>query len=544
MNKMNFFWHKIFGVALCCLGVLLALICLMLLTEKDIFSIFFLICAIICIVPGIHLLKSSNQTQAQSTENANEFYQQKIAEAEQYYNDKKLEADNYYNSKQEEAIQYYNNKKLEADSYYSNKQEETERYIEKRNNDLTTLEQQLLTLQDQLAELEEMDLIQYSQIYIDKNKTSEQYRNELAVLKLNETNLVKADMAVNVFLEQSRKSANDNTKQILRCFNAETQIIIDSVKPNNIDKMRNKIIKSFEILNKIFAVDGLELTEKILQIKLEQLTCAYGYQIKKEAEKEEQRLIRQQMLEEERVRRELEAEKAKLEKEEKQFQNEINKLMKYMQKANEIEKQLYIDKIQSLENKLALLEKDKEQVLQREQNTRAGFVYVISNIGSFGEGIYKIGMTRRLEPMDRIKELGSASVPFEFDVHAMIFSEDAPALENILHKTFRKYEVNKVNQRKEFFRVPLSEIEKVVTENHNATVIFTEFAKAEQYRESLLIAENEHTEEYTSVNNSDYLQPEYNPEIYLHTKWGIYEKPVPYTIQVKYGYRTDAKKVF
>ena len=116
-------------------------------------------------------------------------------------------------------------------------------------------------------------------------------------------------------------------------------------------------------------------------------------------------------------------------------------------------------------------------------------MYVISNIGSFGEDIYKIGMTRRLEPLDRVKELGDASVPFEFDVHAMIFSEDAPKLENILHTTFRDKQVNKVNSRKEFFHISLSEIEKVVKENHNATVEFTMVAKAEQYRESLRLAE-------------------------------------------------------
>ena len=151
--------------------------------------------------------------------------------------------------------------------------------------------------------------------------------------------------------------------------------------------------------------------------------------------------------------------------------------------------QKYIDKIKELEDKLKLVEKDKANVLEREQNTRAGYVYIISNIGSFGENVYKIGMTRRLEPLDRVKELGDASVPFEFDVHAMIFSEDAPTLETTLHNTFKANQVNKVNPRKEFFRVSLPEIEKVVKENHNATVTFTQVAKAEQYRESLRLAE-------------------------------------------------------
>lgn len=139
-------------------------------------------------------------------------------------------------------------------------------------------------------------------------------------------------------------------------------------------------------------------------------------------EKEQQKAIKEQMIEEEKVRREIDREKKRIDKEQRQFNSEISKLIAYMQKANaDVEKELYANKIQELEEKLKELEVIRENVLQRELNTRAGYVYVISNIGSFGEDIYKIGMTRRLEPMDRIKELSSASVPFEFDVHAMIF---------------------------------------------------------------------------------------------------------------------------
>ena len=195
-------------------------------------------------------------------------------------------------------------------------------------------------------------------------------------------------------------------------------------------------------------------------------------------------------MEEEKVRREIEREKQKIEKEENQFNNEVKKLMGYMQKAkDDVEKQLYIDKIQELEDKLKALASDKENVLQREQNTRAGFVYIISNIGSFGESVYKIGMTRRLDPMDRINELSSASVPFPFDVHAMIFSEDAPALETLLHHHFQENQVNKVNARKEFFRVDLDEIKKLVLENHNATVKFVDIPDALEYRETLKMEE-------------------------------------------------------
>ena len=134
--------------------------------------------------------------------------------------------------------------------------------------------------------------------------------------------------------------------------------------------------------------------------------------------------------------------------------------------------------------------KNLENIDYREANKRAGYVYVISNIGSFGEGIYKIGMTRRLEPMDRVDELGDASVPFKFDVHAMIFSDDAPTLENALHKAFDDRKVNMINGRKEFFRVSLEEIEKVVKENHEKLIEFNEVPDAEQYRETLKIKES------------------------------------------------------
>lgn len=326
-----------------------------------------------------------------------------------------------------------------------------------------------------------------SNVFVDYNITSAEYKDKLSLSELKEKDLIKENNAVIATATSTKSVINSNIKQIIRCFNSESSSIIKSVTVKNVDTLRNRLVKSFEMLNKIYRVDGVELTKEFLELKLEQLNLMYSYQITLANEKEEQKAIREQMLEEEKARREIEKEKAKIEKEEQQFKKEIDKLMAYLHKAQDIEKQLYIDKIQELEEKLKLLEKDKENVLEREQNTRSGFVYIISNIGSFGENIYKIGMTRRLEPMDRIKELSSASVPFEFDVHAMIFSEDAPKLESTLHNYFNDKRVNKVNDRKEFFKVTLDEIEKVVRENYNATVTFTQVALAEQYRQSLKI---------------------------------------------------------
>ncbi len=367
--------------------------------------------------------------------------------------------------------------------------------ISKKNTELNQLCSEILKVQDELknkkqevANLEPLVTV----VNIDTEglelATSQELKNILSRYKLEEAELVKNNTAIDVLINDDKKFITTQIRQILRSFNAECDLAISNVTLKNIDTMRNKILRSYETLNKIYKSDGVQITKEFLENKLQQLITAHSYQEKLEDERVQKKLIQEQLKEEEKVRREIEREKAKIEKDETQFKNEISKLMKYLQKTdNEVEKTLYIDKIKECEEKLSELETVKSDVLNREKNTRAGFVYIISNIGSFGENIFKIGMTRRLEPMDRIKELSSASVPFEFDVHALIFSDDAPSLESILHNTFREYEVNKVNHRKEFFSIPLEKIEKVVTEHHNATVQWTYDAAAEEYRESIAL---------------------------------------------------------
>jgi hypothetical protein len=183
--------------------------------------------------------------------------------------------------------------------------------------------------------------------------------------------------------------------------------------------------------------------------------------------------------------KEIEDARKKIEKEETHFNQVIAELQARMDAAAASEKAQYEAKLREYEEQLAAVQKDKEEVAFREQSTRAGYVYIISNLGSFGEDAYKIGVTRRLEPQERIDELGDASVPFDFDVHAMIFSEDAPSLEGALHEHFADRTINKVNPRKEFFRVRLDEIEEVVRTHHNKVVEFTRLAKAEDYRLTL-----------------------------------------------------------
>lgn len=371
---------------------------------------------------------------------------------------------------------------------------------EKLHESLNVIKDQIEDYKNQLDYLHSEMLVEHYCFSDYDGLGSEDCKNKLAILKDDEKDLVKSNKAVHVSSESSKKVINDNVKQILRCFNSECDNILMNLSVKNIDSMRSKIIKSYETLNKIFSVDGISLHKKLLEYKLEELNLVYTFEIKREQERILQKEIKEQMLEEEKVRREIEAQKAKIEKDQMQCSKEISRLISYMQKTqNNAEKQLYIDKINELESKLKELEASKETVLEREANARAGFVYVISNIGSFGEDVYKIGMTRRLEPMDRIKELSSASVPFEFDVHAMIFADDAPALETILHQHFEKQSVNRVNLRKEFFNVSLDEIEKVVKANFNNTVEFTRIPVAKEYRQTLSILDSERPSDVQSA---------------------------------------------
>ncbi|MEG0999203.1 MAG: DUF4041 domain-containing protein [Clostridiales bacterium] len=354
---------------------------------------------------------------------------------------------------------------------------------------LGDLSDQKKKLLKDLDELIKEDIILTSTPFTFNQFKSEEYKTKLSLCKNEQAELIKnGKAAYSTGTAGTKKEISDNIKQILRCFNAECEAAFIGLSVKNSDSRRAKINKSYEVLNKIFGVDNVTLDKKYLELKLEELNLYYAYDQQLQIEKEDQKAIREQLMEEEKLRREIEQAKKKIEKEESQFKGEIDKLMGYMQKADDIEKQLYVDKIKELEERLKLVEKDKENVFQREQNTRAGYVYIISNIGSFGENVYKIGMTRRLDPMDRVKELGDASVPFPFDVHALIFSEDAPGLETVLHQTFRKYEVNKINPRKEFFKLPLDEIKDAVKNKHNATTQFIDIPEAEQYRAGLDIA--------------------------------------------------------
>lgn len=316
---------------------------------------------------------------------------------------------------------------------------------------------------------------------------SSQINTYIKKLQMKEKELLNLE-EVKIFnvSTENKRHQNAQAKQIIRLFNAETSQLINKVNSKNIESMQNKIFKSYEGINKIFETDNVRIPETLLDIKLEMLDLMHKYQVKIEDEKIIRREERARLKEIEQAEKEMEKKLKELDKDIRHHNNEIKKLTMYLNNTDlQVEKELYIEKIRELDQSLKNLNSERENVEDRKDNAQSGFVYIISNIGSFGENVYKIGVTRRLEPMDRINELSSASVPFEFDVHALIFSENAFELESKLHEYFKKYKVNKVNGRKEFFKVNINEIKDKVLSEHNSTVQFIDEPKAIQYRETL-----------------------------------------------------------
>lgn len=324
--------------------------------------------------------------------------------------------------------------------------------------------------------------------------TSEEFKNNISVVVNKQKDMIKNKNAVTCATEwevagskvKGRTMTNRNIKLTLRAFNGECDTAIAKVKWNNVNVMETRIQKTYDAINKLNESNHIDIDYEFLLLKLKELRLTHEYKEKVQDEKEEQREIREQMREEEKAQKEYEKAQKEAEKEEANYKKALDKARRELDDAKDDEVSELQQKIELLEKEIKEAEAKKQRALSQAQLTRSGHVYVISNIGSFGEDVYKIGMTRRLEPLDRVKELGDASVPFTFDVHAMIYSKDAPTLEKKLHKIFEKSRVNMMNNRKEFFNVSLEDIEQKVHEN-GALIEFTKLAEAKDYRESIAI---------------------------------------------------------
>jgi chromosome segregation ATPase len=258
-------------------------------------------------------------------------------------------------------------------------------------------------------------------------------------------------------------------------------------------------------MGKLSGVLKVTITADYLELKLNELRLTHEYEEKKYQDREEQRRIREQIREEERAQRELEKAQADAEAEEERYQKALAKAREEAAQATGAALEKLTKQIGGFEAKLDEARQKKERAISRAQVTKSGFVYVISNIGSFGEKVYKIGMTRRMEPMERILELGGASVPFPFDLHAMLYSDNAPELENSLHQLFAERRLNRVNPRREFYHnVELDEVEAFVKAK-GLSAQFIKDPEAREYRETIAKREQAPTAAPTPAKFSETL---------------------------------------
>ncbi len=383
----------------------------------------------------------------------------------------------------EEHIQSRKNTFESEQKEHLSKIADLDKIIEEKNSQIIILDDEIL--------FQEFGL--YTPVY--NFYSSNEYKLKLDLIRAKQKEMIKNDTAaayksnwtVNNSAAQGRKMVKDNVKQILRSFNNECETLIDKVKFNNIESIKNRIRKSYDALNKLNTMMGIRISIVYLNLKLDELNLAYEYALKKQEEKETEKERRAELREAAKLERELAEERKKIDKEQKHYKQALKTILTQLDNASEEEKAELEAKKTEIEEHLNEISRNIANLDYRANNQKAGYVYIISNIGAFGKDVYKIGMTRRLNPMDRVDELGDASVPFNFDVHAMIFSDDAPALEAALHRAFENRKLNMINTRREFFNVTLDEIEEVVKANFDKTVDFIKEPPAEQYRESQLI---------------------------------------------------------
>jgi len=360
------------------------------------------------------------------------------------------------------------------------------------DNKIATLNTEIKEKKKQIAYLDDELLVQEFGLYKPKFDFANAlgYKESLTEIRNKQKILIKEKRAVtgnnewrvNGSIIQGRKMINDIQKLSLRAFNQECDELIRNVKYTNFNASLDRLSKSSLEISKLGADMNVFIANEYIQSKKEELRLAFEYQVKKQEEKEAVKAAKAEQREQAKIQKELEERRRKVEKEQTHYQTAYEKLKAQIEQnpdnADLLQKQ------QEMEATLSDIDKALTDIDYRQANMRAGYVYIISNIGSFGKDIYKIGMTRRLEPQDRIDELSGASVPFNFDVHAMIFSDDAPSLETALHKAFEDKKVNMVNHRREFFHVTLNEIKEVIKKNFDKTVEFIDIPDAEQYRVS------------------------------------------------------------
>ena len=364
---------------------------------------------------------------------------------------------------------------------------ETARLREKREavrEQLGRDEALLARTQESIVQVNEVAVLQEVGIYEFRHRLEDAvaYKSALTQLKDNLKTLAKNDRAVTCqtdwtiegSAQKGAKMAKDISKLMLRAYNAEADNLVRTMKPYMLDSAKDRLSKSRSTIAKLGSILNISISSEYHAQRLYELELTADYLVKVAEEKERIREERAQQKEVERVQRELEAEKSRLEKERHHYEAALAKIDESDAEARA-----------ELEAKLEEIDGSIKGVEEREANIRAGYVYIISNVGAFGEHMVKIGLTRRLDPMDRVRELGDASVPFRFDVHAIIFSDDAVTLESDLHNRLADLRVNQVNPRREFFYASPEQVREVLQSLDGEYLLeYNEFPEALEWRES------------------------------------------------------------
>jgi hypothetical protein len=389
------------------------------------------------------------------------------------------------------------------------------------NAELMSLEEKLAALRAEHRALSEEAALAELGFYKTRYgfATSQQYKQAIegnyekqkAMLTNKAAATCSQQWTVDGSVEKGQKQTDRYLALLVRAFNGECDSAIAKVKATNFQTMENRIIKAFDSLNRLGEMQYCSISTEYRNLRLEELGLEYEHALKLQAEREEQRAIREEMRQQAIAQREIEEAQKQADQEQKRYErateqatnNErqyrlaLEKAQEEFSKASESQQQQMKARLAELESMVAdergkreaaealaaEAREKKDRAISMAQQTRAGHVYIISNVGSFGTNVYKIGMTRRLDPMDRIWELSDASVPFDFDVHAVIRTDDAPGMETELHQRFASRRMNAVNQKKEFFNVSIEDIATVVRERCG-DIELTLIAEAAEYLQS------------------------------------------------------------
>lgn len=352
---------------------------------------------------------------------------------------------------------------------------------------------QIRAANDQLAEIRkaivvtnDLALLQEAGVYEYRHPLTDvvAYEQRLEQLESRIKDMTRKDggavqgttnWTVNGSQAAGRAMVRDFSKLLLRAFNAEVDNLVRGLKPYKVAGAIEKLRKVADTIEKLGKSMDIRISQQYFDLRIQELELTADYLAKLAEQKEAERLERERLREERKVQQEIERERARLEKERQHFANALEAV-----KANGDE-----FAIARLQEQLSEVDRAIEGVDYREANIRAGYVYLISNIGSFGEKMVKVGMTRRLDPLDRIRELSDASVPFNFDVHAVFFSKDAVGIETKMHERLAGLRVNTVNRRREFFRASPLEVKAHLSELAGELLQFEEVPEALEYRQSL-----------------------------------------------------------